>query len=211
MIKTTIPLDSLIQPSNQPPIDSKNLLCQLCNNILYEPIIFDKDNLFYCLNCFIEKQLNINKDFGEIQLNKIIEKKQILNQYKYKCPICKYFAFSYDELLSHMIICENKECICGFCNSKLELKSYENKDEIKKNLIENFEYEREYFYELVKLGKYYKNYVEFEKQLKNINGKEKLKNDSKKNIIGKKRNRNMNKSVCLSPKKIIEFSNKKRK
>ena len=87
-----------------------------------------------------------------LQLKK---QKKNLNLYKYSCPNfdfeenVKEKEYTYDELINHLIVCDNNKLTCPECGADTILKSFEatNKNYMKKLLIRNKILERELEYQ----------------------------------------------------------------
>ena len=211
-----IPFSSIKNPPTSEN-DQKKLKCALCDGILYEPIFSLNKRLNYCKECFLSQNVNINKNISINNNNHLYkpsskEIKTNLNVYKYTCPNFDFEEkeYTYDELINHLIICENNKIICPSCNNETFLKNIEKNEREKliKNLIKNKILERE-------LEDQKSIIIEMEKEKKEtniINEKEKKifkdniqknKKEKKEKIIIKMRNNSSNK---IRLKQIRPFS-----
>ena len=150
-----IPFSSIKNPPTSEN-DQKKLKCALCDGILYEPIFSLNKRLNHCKECFLSQNVNINKNISNDNDNHLYkpsskEIKTNLNVYKYTCPNFDFEEkeYTYDELINHLIICENNKIICPSCNNETFLKNIEKNEREKliKNLIKNKILERELEYQ----------------------------------------------------------------
>ena len=217
-----IPFSSI----NNPPIseeEQKIIKCALCDGILYEPVYSIKNKLNYCKNCLLEKN-NINSDNFEIINSHLYHSsskniKNNLNSYKYTCPNFDFEEklYSYDELINHLITCENNKIYCPSCGGETFIKNLETieKQKIINNLIKNKILERE-----LECQKSIIIEMEKEKQTIKVN-KEKEKEKIQKEVIPKNKKekkeriiitvKDSSKNLQLKPKRPYSkiFPNKK--
>ena len=136
--------------------DEKNKIkCSLCDGILYEPVLSKKNRLNYCKKCFFENN-NIDKNNLSVNYSKLYQPsskqtKKNLNLYKFCCPNFDFEEkeYTYDELINHLIICENNKVFCPSCGEQTFLKNIEKNERQKltKYLIRNKILERELEYQ----------------------------------------------------------------
>ena len=206
-----IPFSSLKNNSST-EIDQKLIKCSLCDGVLYEPIFSAKDRLNYCKTCFLQ-QNNIDPEDSSINYTKLYTQssKQIknnLNLYKYNCPNFDFEEkeYTYDELINHLIICDNNKVICPSCGCETFLKNIENNEKQKliKNLIRNKILERELEYQksiIVEMEKEKKQTIEIAKEKFHKKEKEiipKNKKDKKEKVTIKIKN-NISKNLLIKP------------
>ena len=154
-----IPLISLKSP---PLTESslKSIKCSLCQGILYEPVYSNKTKMNYCKSCYLfqkkeKNENNLSLTYDNLYNPSVKEAKKNLNLYKYSCPNfdfeenAKEKEYTYDELINHLIICENNKITCPECGDDTVLKSLEinNQNYLKKLLIRNKILERELEYQ----------------------------------------------------------------
>ena len=154
-----IPLISLKSP---PLTESslKSIKCSLCQGILYEPVYSNKTKMNYCKSCYLfqkkeKNENNLSLTYENLYNPLVKEAKKNLNLYKYSCPNfdfeenAKEKEYTYDELINHLIICENNKITCPECGDDTVLKSLEinNQNYLKKLLIRNKILERELEYQ----------------------------------------------------------------
>ena len=179
--------------------DKKALKCSLCDGILYEPILSLKNRLNYCKTCFFEIN-NIDKNNLSVNYCNLYKpsSKQIknnLNLYKFCCPNFDFEEkeYTYDELINHLIICENNKINCPLCGAYTFLKNIEKNERQKltKYLIKNKILERELEYQKSIIIKMEKEKTETNKNIKEkpkINLENKKKEKKEKIIITIKNN-----------------------
>ena len=203
-----IPFSSIKNPSLSEN-DKQLIKCSLCDGILYEPIFSPKNRLNYCKTCFLEKnQISNNNNNIYQQCSKQIRKN--LNLYKYSCPNFDFEEkdYTYDELINHLIICENNKISCPSCGGETFIKNLEKneKEKLMKNLIKNKILERELEYQKSII-------VEMEKEKEKTNPVNKIKEKQKQKNIPKIKKekiivtmKNNNSSKKILPKPIRPFS-----
>ena len=203
-----IPFSSL-KNHQELEIEEKLIKCPFCNGILYEPIFSTKKGKNCCKSCLLsqnnieQENLSINYSHLFKPISKQIKNK--LNNYEYICPL-EYMEntegkqYNYDELINHLIICDNNKIKCPSCGADKFLKNILEKNEKKKLtdiLINNKILERELEYQKSVIVE-----MENEKKKTNVivNKKEKEK-DKKENILINTKEKKENKKVNL--KKVI--------
>ena len=146
-----------------PPLSEyelKSIKCSLCEGILYDPVYSNKDKSNYCKSCYISRNNEKNENklsltYDNLYNPSVKEAKKNLNLYKYSCPNfdfeenVKEKEYTYDELINHLIVCDNNKLTCPECGADTILKSFEttNKNYMKKLLIRNKILERELEYQ----------------------------------------------------------------
>ena len=143
-----IPFNSIKNPPSSEN-DQKSIKCSLCDGILYEPIYSSNTKLNYCKICFLDKnKISNSNTFSYQPCSKQIKKN--LNLYKYSCPNFDFEEkeYTYDELINHLITCENNKIICPSCGRETFTKNLEKneKQKLMNNLIKNKRLERELEY-----------------------------------------------------------------
>ena len=154
-----IPLISL----KSPPLTEfslKSIKCPLCQGILYDPVYSDKTKLNYCKSCYLfqkkeKKENNLSLTYDNLYNPSVKKAKKNLNLYTYSCPNFdfeeneKEKEYTYDELINHLIICDNNRLTCPECGADALLKSFEinNQNYMKKLLVRNKILERELEYQ----------------------------------------------------------------
>ena len=154
-----IPLISLKSP---PLTESslKSIKCPLCQGILYDPVYSDKTKLNYCKSCYLfqkkeKKENNLSLTYDNLYNPSVKKAKKNLNLYTYSCPNFdfeeneKEKEYTYDELINHLIVCDNNRLTCPECGADALLKSFEinNQNYMKKLLVRNKILERELEYQ----------------------------------------------------------------
>lgn len=153
-----IPFNSLkSQPKTEK--DKKLIKCTLCDGVLYEPAYSIKLMQNCCKTCILEKN-NIDPDNLSINygtLYKPVSKqiKSSLNSYNYSCPNFDFeenkeeIHYTYDDLINHLIICDNNKIKCPSCGADTYLKNIEKnqKQKLLTTLIRNKILERELEYQ----------------------------------------------------------------
>ena len=176
---------------------NKKIKCTLCDGILYEPIFSKKDKLNYCKTCFYNHN-NINIEDSSINYRNLYtpsskEIKINLNKYKYNCPNFDFEEkeYTYDELIDHLIICDNNKITCPSCGGETFLKNIENNEKQKLMiiLIRNKILERELEYQKLRI----------------------IQMENEKNEIEKKNEKNQKKEVEIQKKEKKEKNEKKEK
>ena len=198
----TIPFSSIKNPPSTE--NEKQLIkCGLCDGILYEPIFSKKNRLNYCKKCFLNKN-NIERENLSFNYSNLYQPctKQIknnLNSFKYNCPNFDFEEkeYTYDELINHLIICENNKIICPSCGGETFLKNIENNEKANliKNLIKNKILERELEYQKSII-------VEMEKEKKQTNEilKEKSKIQKENILINKNEKKEKKEKIIITIK-----------
>ena len=184
-----IPFSSIKNPPTSES-DRAKIKCSLCDGILYEPVLSTKNRLNYCKTCFFESN-NIDKNNLSLNYSNLCQpsSKQIkknLNLYKYCCPNFDFEEkeYTYDQLINHLLICENNKINCPSCGAQTFLKNIEKneKQKLTKYLIRNKILEKELEYQKSIIIKMEKEKTETNKIIK-----EKSKVISTKNIENKKK------------------------
>ena len=122
-----IPFSSINNPPSS-EVEQKIIKCSLCDGILYEPVYSIKNKLNYCKNCFLEKNNNnsYNNENNYSHPYHACSKqiKNNLNLYKYTCPNFDFEEklYTYDELINHLIACENNKIYCPSCGAETFIK-----------------------------------------------------------------------------------------
>jgi hypothetical protein len=145
-------------PSSELSLNS--IKCPLCEGILYDPIYSSKTKKNYCKLCYLsqnktKKENNLSLTYDNLYNPTVKERKKNLNLYKYTCPKFDYEenkdekVYTYDELVNHLIICENNNITCPECGADTFIKSLEKdyKKNLEKMLIKNKILERELEYQ----------------------------------------------------------------
>ena len=158
-MEAKIPFISLKDPPSDENI-LKSIKCPLCEGILYDPVYSPKTRLNYCKTCYLSQNNNKNGKNFSLNYNNLYnpavkEGKKNLNLYKYICPNFdfeenqKEKQYTYDELINHLIICQNNKISCPQCGSDTILNSLEEKSkkEMETILIRNKILERELEYQ----------------------------------------------------------------
>ena len=188
-----IPFNSLkTQPENEK--DKKLIKCTLCDGVLYEPVYSTKLMQNCCKTCILEKN-NIDPDNLSINYTTLYKpaSKQIkltLNSYNYSCPNFDFeenkeeTQYTYDDLINHLIICDNNKIKCPFCGAETLIKNIEKNENQKliTTLIRNKILERELEYQKSRI-------IEMEaekKQTLEVNKQKKAKENIQVNTIKKK-------------------------
>ena len=183
MINEQIPINS-IKNSVILENDLSKIKCSLCKGVLCEPICSSKS--YFCRKCFFSSKTPKN-NFKTLTK----EIKTELNRYKYTCPNFDYEEnsdlkeYTYDDLMTHMITCDNNKISCPYCGDETLIKklgiSY--KDKLIKTLIENKILQKELDYQkslVIEMEKKVKEEKENKNIIQHIN---KEKNDIKINPI----------------------------
>ena len=153
-----IPLSSL-KNNISTETNKKIIKCSLCDGVLYEPIFSKKDKLNFCKTCFYNHN-NISTGDLSINIRKLYspsskEIKNNLNSYKYSCPNFDFEEkeYTYDELINHLIICENNKIMCPSCGGETFIKNITNNEKQKliNNLLRNKILERELEYQKLRI------------------------------------------------------------
>ena len=156
--------------------EKNSIKCTLCNGIFYEPIYSTKNKLNYCKTCFLLKN-NINPESLTINYSTLYQPclkqvKKVLNSYNYTCPNYDIDEkeYTYDNLINHLIICDNSKINCSFCGKETFLKNCEKNEKQKliTTLIRNKILERELEYQKSRI-------VEMEKEKKETKEKKEIK------------------------------------
>ena len=191
-----IPFSSIKNPPTSES-DQTKLICSLCDGILYEPIFSINNRLNYCKTCFLDKNntsTNNNKSYKscskEIKIN--------LNLYKYTCPNFDFEEkeYTYDQLINHLITCDNNKINCPFCGSETFLKNIEKneKQKLTNELIKNkilereLEYQKSIIMEMEKEKKQTKIIKEKSKKIFENNAQKNKKEKKEKIVINMKNN-----------------------
>lgn len=158
-MEAKIPLISLKDP---PSSDNslKLIKCTLCEGILYDPVYSSQTRLHYCKSCYLsqnntKKGKNSSLTYDNLYHPTVKESKKNLNLYKYVCPNFDFEEnqnekeYTYDELINHLIVCENNQISCPECGNETFLKTFNlgSKKEMQKILIRNKILERELEYQ----------------------------------------------------------------
>ena len=158
-MEAKIPFISLKEPpSNENSL--KLIKCPLCEGILYDPVYSPKTRLNYCKQCYLSQNNNKNGKNFTLNYNNLYnpavkEAKKNLNLYKYVCPNFdfeenkKEKIYTYDELINHLIICQNNKVSCPECGSDTFLNCLEtrSKKDMETILLRNKILERELEYQ----------------------------------------------------------------
>jgi len=147
-----------------------------------------------CKTCILEKN-NIDPDNLSINYTTLYKptSKQIkltLNSYNYSCPNFDFeenkeeTQYTYDDLINHLIICDNNKIKCPFCGAETLIKNIEKNEKQKliTTLIRNKILERELEYQKSRI-------IEMEaekKQTLEVNKQKKAKENIQVNTIKKK-------------------------
>ena len=154
--------------------DKKIIKCSLCDGVVYEPILSKKNRLNYCKTCFFENN-NIDKNNFSVNYSNLYqpsskEIKKNLNLYKFCCPNIDFEEkeYTYDELINHLLICENNKINCPSCGNQTFLKNIEKneKQNLTKYLIRNKILERELEYQKSRIKEMEKEKTETNKIIK---------------------------------------------
>ena len=158
-MEAKIPLISLKNPPSS-ELSLKSIKCPLCEGILYDPIYSSQTRKNYCKSCYLsqnntKKENNLSLTYDNLYNPIVKEKKKNLNLYKYTCPKFDYEEnkiekeYTYDELVNHLIICENNNITCPECGADTFIKTLEKdyKSNIEKILFKNKILERELEYQ----------------------------------------------------------------
>ena len=157
-MEAKIPFISLKDPPSL-ELSSKAIKCSLCEGIIYEPVYSPKTKLTYCKSCFqsqkIFKNDNSPLNFTNLYNPAVKESKKKLNMYNYVCPNFdfeenqKENEYTYDELINHLIVCQNNRISCPECGEETFLKSLEinHRQDLENILIKNKILERELEYQ----------------------------------------------------------------
>ena len=158
-MEAKIPLISLKDPPSS-DVSFKLIKCPLCEGILYDPVYNSQTKKNYCKQCFQsqnnnKKEKNPSLTHNNLYHPSVKESKKNLNLYKYVCPNFdfeenkKEKEYNYDELINHLIVCENNKISCPECGNNTFLKSLdvESKKELEKILMRNKILERELEYQ----------------------------------------------------------------
>jgi hypothetical protein len=154
-MEAKIPLISLKDPPSTDP-SLKSIKCPLCEGILYDPVYCTKKRMNYCKQCYItQKGKILSLTYDNLYNPSVKEAKKNLNLYKYICPNFDYQEnqkekeYTYDELINHLIVCENNKIICPECGEETFLKSLENnsRKNLEKVILWNKILERELEYQ----------------------------------------------------------------
>ena len=134
----------------------KDIQCNECKGVLYDPVISLKNNLNYCKKCLFNlNNIDIENYFNESTINNIYKPvpkttKANLNKYKYICPNYDFNEksekeYSYDDLINHLMECENNKIKCPYCNNEQFLKNFKSKEieKLTKTIMDNVILERE--------------------------------------------------------------------
>ena len=134
-MEVKIPFMSLKNPPSSEN-SLKLIKCPLCEGILYEPVYSSKTRLNYCKTCYLAQNNNKNEknfslNYDNLYNPAVKEGKKNLNLYKYVCPNFdfeenkKEKEYTYDELINHLIVCQNNKISCPECGNDTFLKSLE--------------------------------------------------------------------------------------
>jgi hypothetical protein len=154
-MEAKIPLISLKDPPSTDP-SLKSIKCPLCEGILYDPVYCTKKRMNYCKQCYItQKGKILSLTYDNLYNPSVKEAKKNLNLYKYVCPNFdfeenkKEKIYTYDELINHLIICQNNKVSCPECGSDTFLNSLEtrSKKDMETILLRNKILERELEYQ----------------------------------------------------------------
>ena len=172
-----IPFSSLKNPE-QSEIEEKLMKCSYCDGILYEPVISTKNRLNYCKTCLLEQnnidQENLSLNYSTLYKQAPKQIKAKLNSFQYTCPNFDFEEntdekqYNYDELINHLIICDNNKIKCPSCGTEKFLKDIENNEKQKliKILMKNKILEKELEYQksiIVEMEKEKKQTIEINK------------------------------------------------
>ena len=157
-MEAKIPFISLKDPPSL-ELSSKAIKCSLCEGIIYEPVYSPKTKLTYCKACFQSQKFfqndNSPLNFTNLYNPAVKESKKKLNMYNYVCPNFdfeenqKENEYTYDELINHLIVCQNNRISCPECGEETFLKSLEinHRQDLENILIKNKILERELEYQ----------------------------------------------------------------
>ena len=204
-MEAKIPISCISDINNENKKFIDSIQCRICGGIFFEPILLKIDKYIVCKNCFFNKyKINnidkIEKDKINMLIEKIaIKKIDALFKFKYFCPLCKSNnsitkEYSYEDLISHLMTCENQMIFKDLCRCtniiKIYLKDINMDINDYKIMLDNKILEKEIEMEKLTINyKKFQNYLNSEEKENNFIQKIQKKNIKKK-FIGKKRKDN---------------------